>query len=632
MFVGHVRLDNIDDLTVRLQEQNPNESYDEKYEPNAILSWIYPSVTDGKAWGVAATYYVNRTDSIEMIIDSSGEMKGIIEENSLVIPSDTDGMIHISSSRGLEHDSSHVMGDHITITNAIEFELYGASHGHYEITVSGSGLDPADATVDVLPRYAGDFELKITPIPAKPNKNQDIAMVSVLDETGSMIDAKNVLGAEAHFTISSDAKISDDTVYPVYSGSAIIHGVLSDFGHITAVMDGVDSAESDITPIGIAKSIELLVPPRIHTGEAFPFAVHEVDSLGIPIRVSSDWKISSPLGISVIDGLMVASESGDARVSVISPVGASEYDLSGFENKMEVDLDLARTDFRVGEEIILDVVGSVKADYTLVADYPFEKTDSDTFTILLDSEDESSIITILATRQGYEPVSVSETINVKKIFTLDVHVTDSDGRRLGMPFEITIGDNSDSAVSPYHTEFGPANLEVVFPDKKTVQNQGYAFADMRINGENSEGMHLDIYPSGDIVITAVYDEEILINVIDGQGSGVYRNGDTFHISAPDKNKMWFLVRDVFDHWEGINASSSKAALVANKNMDIVAVYREDYTYLMVIIAVPLIATGVFVSFKNTAGLRWMIENMLEGMFGRTHKKNPKQNSADKNKS
>ena len=634
LFVGHARFTNPDkDLTIRLEEQNFADSFNEEYEPNTILAWIYPTITDSRAWGIAATYHINRTENLEMTINDSGVERHDIIQNALIIPADAEELIYVSSGHGLEHEGVYDVTEHITKTNAIEFEINGASHGNYTVSASAGGMASAEARVEVIPRYAGEFELLITPIPALPHTLQDIAMVSVIDETGSLVDAKKVFGISTQFLISSDADISDDVITPAYSGTGAIRGILSDSSHITAIMDGVASDDIDVLPAGIAKSIELLAPTQVHVGEQFPFAVHEIDSLGIPIRKNSDWKISSPLGILVTGDYLEVGKSGDAKASIISSVGASEHDLSGFENIMNVAINLAKNSFRIGEELVLDIQNTVDASYELITNYPFKQTDSDTFVVTFDKEDESSTITVLATRDGFNSVSISEIVNVQKIFAIDARITSLDGKRLTMPFDVTIGDEHILATSPYYTEFEPIQVTIKFPEQSTVNNQGYAFEKIRINGMDSYNSIIETFPAQDIMVTAVYAAEILISVNDGEGSGVYRHGDIVRISAPDRDRLSFLIRDVFDHWEGIDASSSRAEFTADTDRNITAVYREDYTYLMGAVIVPLLGASFIAIFKNTAGFRWTIINMLERIVALagtrpTKKYKPAKNTKD----
>ena len=101
-----------------------------------------------------------------------------------------------------------------------------------------------------------------------------------------------------------------------------------------------------------------------------------------------------------------------------------------------------------------------------------------------------------------------------------------------------------------------------------------------------------------------------------QGSGVYTHGEQVTVFAPDKDKISFLVREVFDHWEGLEDTNSvsagaSATFAVTQDRTIIAVYRDDYTYLMVLIAAPLLLGTAFVLFRGMARVRWTIQNVIE---------------------
>ncbi len=616
IFVGPAKIGNTgDSATIKIQEQNFVVRDDTEHEPNLILSWIYPDVTSESAWGVAATYHINKTQSLELFIDDVGKMDGAISQGATITPASSHGTVYVSSSDGLEHDGVYLLEQqHITKTNAIEFEITG-DHGTHEIQISGKGLESGNARVEIAPQHTEEFGLDITVLAATAHTKQDVAIVSITDKSGAMIDAQDVFGRDVEFLIYSESARLSGAIQPTHSGSATIGGVLSKTDAITATMDGIDSASADILPAKIATSIELLAPEQVHIQEWFPFAVHAVDSFGVPLYKATHWKISSPLGVTIRDGYMLLENSGDAQASIISDVGASELELSGFANTMSVSLDIEKTDLRVGQQTVLKALNSVNASYTLITDHPYEHTAHDTFVITPDAEDESSTITVLATRDGYETVSISETISVKKIFSIDVTIHDAEGKRLAMPFDVTVGGSAIEAVSPYYSEFRPDDIEIAFSKKATAHSRGYTFEKMTVNAEEIKGNYLHITPTQDVRISASYNEEILIDVVDGQGSGVYKIGDIVEISAPDKDRVLFLIRDVFDHWKGIDADSSVASFVASQDMEIVAIYREDYTYLMALVVIPLVSGSILTLVKNTSSFRWIIQNLLEKIMG-----------------
>ncbi len=641
LFVGPAKFRDVhenESRVVKLNEQDLLYSDETEHEANTILLWVYPTVTDEQMWGVAATYHIDKTRYVDQSIDESGAITSDVSQDAVVTPARADGFVHVSSSSGLEHGGTYALLDQITKTNAIEWEMSGTSHGHYEINVSGSGLESANTQVDVMPQYAQDFGLHLVAIPVIPNTRQDVAMVSVLDETGAMINPDILILKDTQIRISAGSAQVVDTVHPTHSGSAVIHGTISESDTINAILHGADSARINITPARTATSLELLAPERVHVTESFPFAVHHVDSNGIPVRKTDSWKISSSPDLDVHGDFMTLKDSGDSKVSIVSKVGAVEYDLTGFENTMDVNFDLPKNDYRIGETLTFEIQNSVDAEYTLVTDYPFEQVSSDVFVITLDSETESTEITVLATRDGYQPVSVSETINVKEIYSLEILAAESpSSKRLATPFDVTINDQRTSVIAPYYTEFRPENNIIVeFPEKTTVHNNGYSFDVMRVNGKAIQHNTFDGYPSKNIEIVAEYHREILIDVIAGSGSGIYRSGDTVTISAPDQEILWFLIRDTFDYWEGIDVDSPRTSFAAAEDLIITAVYREDYTYLMISVMVPLLGASALVLSQKMTGVRWMMQNLLEGMLGMFKnnvgktKKDSKKNRSEKN--
>ena len=75
---------------------------------------------------------------------------------------------------------------------------------------------------------------------------------------------------------------------------------------------------------------------------------------------------------------------------------------------------------------------------------------------------------------------------------------------------------------------------------------GYAPESVRVNGKGTDGTGPDVFLDGDIKVAATYGRAVPVSVTDGTGSGVYRYGDTVRVSAPDRDRVSFLVRDVFD--------------------------------------------------------------------------------------
>ena len=303
--------------------------------------------------------------------------------------------------------------------------------------------------------------------------------------------------------------------------------------------------------------------------------------------------------------------------------GATEHEFVGFENPLNIEIHLEKTDFRVGEEIRLEVTGPIKADYTLLTDFPFEQTgDGGTFLIRPDGESTSSVLTVTASRDGYTTASASATVSVQRIFSVDVRAADTDGRRLYIPFEMTAGGVPDRNLgTPYHADLEPKRIRIAFSEEVSSDGAGYVLESVRVNGKNTDGTGPDVFLDGDIDVVATYGRVVLVSVTDGTGSGVYRYGDTVRVSAPDRDRVSFLIRDVFDGWVGLAPARDVPSLqpsfptlefTATEDMDITATYREDYTYLMAAVLVPLSVAGLYAVSKNATGFKWAVQNMLEG--------------------
>ena len=252
-------------------------------------------MTSQDAWGVVATYHVDEQRSLQQQMQPGGSdlLSSSIVTNSWITPTPAyDHTIYVSSNQNLKHDGSYKIQEHITKTNAIQFKVSGSTGtGHHDISVSGQGLRSGVASVDIVPEYVSESKLGVTLIPVvQSNTKQDIAMVSILDETNSMIDVYDTFDRDTvKFLVSAadnSARIFDDAVYPVYSNTAIVEGVLSGPDTITAVFDGVASTSVDVSPFvgGVETSLQLLAPDYVHIHEKFPFAVHVMNPDDTPIQ------------------------------------------------------------------------------------------------------------------------------------------------------------------------------------------------------------------------------------------------------------------------------------------------------------------------------------------------------------
>jgi len=615
LFVGQVTLDSGMDVEADMADQDLiRRSVFESLEPNTLISWIYPPVTYGKAWIVAASYHADQRHHIESgTTGESGDADVFVSETTILTPAVADELsVKLSSSPGFDHDGIYKMGSQ---SNAVEIPLVTDNLGRYTVTVSGHDMQPGMSSADVVLGYTHDLDLDVIALPVLPDLlEQDLAMVSVYDGTDALVDTRHTLGIDTVFDVyGNGVRLSDSAVLPVHSGTAVVRGILEDAARISVVLDGVGSAEHGISVTNAASMLEILAPSSVHVGEEFVFFIHELNDLGIPIRKAGGLNLFSPDITLAGASEMVAGVVGDGAISAVSnQAGAAEHEFEAFENPLAVSLFLDKSSYRMVEPIEVRISSSTDADYAILSDFDSEQTGDDTFLVTPDHPSDSSTITVIAERDGYETATASETISVRETYLISANAVDGSGALLDVPFDLKLGTVTSRETLPYSAEVGATDVGITMDDAVSVGEAGYVLAGIHMDGRQIEGNSIQMKINGDISVDAVYERVVLINVIDGTGSGVYGYGDMVHISAPDKEILSFLIRDTFDHWDGLPSGVHPAeTFVAIDDMEIVAVYREDYTYLMAIIFAPLAAAGTYTIYRHTTGFKWFVQNVLE---------------------
>ncbi len=91
------------------------------------------------------------------------------------------------------------------------------------------------------------------------------------------------------------------------------------------------------------------------------------------------------------------------------------------------------------------------------------------------------------------------------------------------------------------------------------------------------------------------------------------------------------MRQVFDHWEGkglpFDSKANDVSFVAKDNLFATAVYRQDFTYLMLVIAGPV--TGFFV-LKKRDTIAWQVKELEDKIKQLTLKLVKKEKRLGKN--
>ncbi len=119
----------------------------------------------------------------------------------------------------------------------------------------------------------------------------------------------------------------------------------------------------------------------------------------------------------------------------------------------------------------------------------------------------------------------------------------------------------------------------------------------------------------DLVLIAFYKIQYLLTIVSDkggpQGTGWYDSGSraTFSVSS----STGFLIGDVFDHWEGDYSGSSPSGTVTMDGPETVrAVWRTDYTQLLIIGAVIVIVVVAVAFFARRRGAPAVQPARIEG--------------------
>ena len=610
-------------------EERKLEEFNKKYgegefipkNPNSALLWIYPSLTSEKAWGVAALYFSNSTETIDIKVDDKGSQISTISEQSELYPMITDGRsVTVSSNAGLEHDSVYEMTEHGLKTHAIEFEIIGISNGIYDVEISGTGIKMATASVEIKTSDENEYYVNVVPLPTQTDKPQALAIISIVDSDGNLVDVKDTFGKNVIVDVSAtSARLSDDKVIIGKGNSGEVNGILTGTSILSVTSDNLGLKDTVLYPAGIASSLELLVPSFVHVGEKFPFVIHQMDSLGIPLEKTIAG-FSSSLGIRTVDEYyFILNTQGTEKISTLSNIGADQKEIESFSNPMDFSINVDKTLIRVGEDVIVKIFSTVSdAVYSITSPFPYEQTGKDEFTLTPDTEIKNAEITISAKKDGYESKTDMVMITSERIVTLEIDAISDDDKKQRVSYDFDDGEITSSQ-TPKIYNLKPNQITITFPQKHSSSEGGYEFQNISVNDKIQNENVLSIFTDVNYEIIANYQSQVQITVIDGQGGGVYLYNETASITAPEKQKISFLVREVFDHWEGIDENDKSFSIIADKDILVTAVYRDDYSYLMIVIFGAVLGVGGFIIKKGNSGYAYKIKDVIDGVLSKAKK-------------
>ncbi|WP_205097558.1 hypothetical protein [Candidatus Nitrosotenuis uzonensis] len=613
---------------IQVNSTNPSR-IDAIYQPNIALSWVFPAKTSDKAYGVAALYWQNVTKSVNTSINEidGTAVQSMPSTHTLVpLPLD-DRTINIASQAGLLHKTVYQMSQSNRLEStegkgrlsAIEFELVSSNQGDYTISVSGPGLDISQTKLRVIPEHTESYKIGIVPLPSRPEVRQDLAIVSILDKDGNLVDS----GTQNKDIEIVTSKVQETSIGSVSGQSvSIVRGEVSEQASIVASANKIGTTSADIIPAGISTAIEFELPEIIHVGEPAPYVIHEVDIFGTPLA-----KIK-PIGMSTSGGIeidrnkeyLITRNHGQGKVAVLADAGADTKSFEAFSNTMSVEVVIEKEKVRVGEKTQLAVISDIpNLEITIDSAVTFAETkeqDDESKNIYLAYPDREGIfdVTVTAQKDGYAPITKSLSFEAVSLFDLAVKaVSTQDGKEISAKHTLVISNQTVSKIgTPYHKELGPSEITMSFPPEQKTGDKSYLLKKIRIgNEEFFDDPDIEFFLNNNTEVTAYYDRMIKVDVAGAEGSGFYPYGETVTLSVPPKDKASFFVRDVFDHWEGLPYDTEPVSFTASEDISAKVVYRDDYTFLMLVVAAIVTTVLYTTAIRNKVNLRWEISKLVD---------------------
>lgn len=589
--------------------------------PTIAFSWFYPKVTDGKAYGVVALYNMNVTKDVTTDVNFTDTTITVTDEINRVVPVPLDGRtVTISSMSGLEYPDVLVLSESSEIAktrgsgfnHAIQFEIDSLNEGNYTISVSGPGLDRFQSNLDVVSAYSESYNLSVIPIPILPDQRQDLAMISVLDESGALVDVgKSFLGPIKLDIFTTNIGEESQNLSITGTGTAVYSGMLKENARITASSSGINPFEVQLRPAGIAASIEFDVPKIAHVSEKIPYAIHEIDVFGTPLKRIFASGISATPGIVTDGNYLVSNAEDQGRIAVLSTAGADAKTIDTFANEMELSVSSHGNRGKVGKDFQVNLSSDINDVNVLVdSPFPYKKLDDTKYVITPDKEGYFNV-TFTGIKQGYKTTSITFGLFAEKIIDLLIKATGSDGDELNIAQTVSIGNVTSTAITPYLAEIKPQFFKTKLPTQVDVGNKGYTLTKVTATGQEFSDGAIDMFLEEDTIILVEYERMVHIDVAGAEGSGFYPYGQTVTLSVLPKDKVSFLVRETFDHWDGLPYDTEPVSFTAYEDISASVAYRDDYTFLMLLVAAIVTVTLYATTLRKKVNLRWEISKFVD---------------------
>ena len=663
----HVGATSISDAGLCAAEGESGPVSIKRQNPTNLVVWLMPAVTDSIAYAVVAQYVTMNVESgdgagvgfdpfpdenladgpasddlanneqqqsLELFTTLVSLARGVVgaglgEEGCVATPVPfTEQFITVSSDGGTVHDGVYdTLHQHGIRDTTVEFPIKFLTTGEHAIQVIGNEIGVFDETEDLFGSwtegdewgavvsvenaYIDDYSLGITALPFDSDGMDEVALVHLQDGQGSLMDT-NSLPLRTRDLIISQA-ISDFEVSR-YGNAFVLSANINKTDSVAVSTTILAPVSRQLVPSDEIVGTHIDMPGTVHAGEEFPYTIHEVNTDGVPLKIMDAPDVS--LGDGVVEsgsGRLVAEDTDATGTVTVLGVGEPITEtIEVSKNELEFDVELSPDDVRVGEPVLLRLISDVAGiDYTI--SWPtwldYEKIGDNEYTITPNREISNGTINITGEKKGYG--TERHPLGISAIHEVNLSArAEAGGRSIVVNPEVINMEDNSSVDAPYAGP--PIYVRIAYPiEHVSTLGEGYLFTGMEIDGNGVGLSELELYVDKDVRIVGQYERQIFVDIVDAEGSGIFRTGDEIHIRAPDKPKLLFFITEVFSHWEGDFSGRGPGpfVLIAEKDLYSKAVYVEDHGVWMGLVFAAVAAVAVLSVFRKSDRLKWVFGGM-----------------------
>ncbi len=590
---------------------------DDPMTANEIKFGVIPPVTVSEGYIIAGLYHSITKESIKIDADNIETSKETID----LYPVFADSRKVYISSDGASHDSIEVLDTANIPTHVNLYEITGTP-GEYQVDVSSPQVVSQKPEKFVITGNSAEtHHIKIVPLPAIAEHIQDLAMIYVVDSQGAVVDPKSVFGKGVRIHLESQSVFLSSNFVNLNESVEMISGAYTKGAlyeaEITAYGDGLEKVSHKV---GISSTdsdsvIIINAPKQVHSQEFFAATAHLVRDSKVVSHITD--MIDAKGGCQKKD-IGIFSCSSQGTLSVFSDIGAEQIQVNPYLNPLAASFQYSFFEkiISVGKNYTVSV--SAPDGTVISADTAINHTINDnTITFTPDTVGNFEI-TITASRSGMSSHSESVTVTVNDLVNLAILARDSEGIPIGVDATVITSTTevNHQSMTDYQMDIPRNSVTVEFPQSARHGDSGYKLFSISLNNDtkNSIQYHhsnaITFLPDHDSSVTAVYQKVILVDVIGGEGGGVYQVGDTVTVSALPKYTMSFLVQEVLDYWDGIDSSKDTAKFIATKDLSITPIYKTDYTGAVAVFCV-MGAIIMVASFGQNSSYRLRISQIVD---------------------